>query len=44
LIEEGDTEKPVSDICERWTLLDVPWEGITLEEGYFVYVFREDVV
>jgi len=39
LIEEGDTERVLDEIWDDWTLLDVPWEGITHEGDFFIAVF-----
>jgi hypothetical protein len=39
LIEEGDTERILDEIWDDWTLLDVPWEGITREGDFFIAVF-----
>ena len=39
LVEEQDVEGPLTDIWDDWTLLDVPWEGITKVDGYFQAIF-----
>jgi len=42
LIEEHDLERVLEDIWpepDGWTLLDIPWEGITLRDGFFNAVF-----
>jgi len=39
LIEEGDTGRVLDEIWDDWTLLDVPWEGITREGDFFLAVF-----
>lgn len=39
LIEEGDTDRVLTEIWDDWTLLDVPWEGITREGDFFLAVF-----
>ena len=39
VIEEHDKDRVLSEIWSDWTLLDIPWEGITLRDGYFTAVF-----
>ena len=39
LIEEGDTERVLSEIWDDWTLLDIPWEGIMQRDGCFIAIF-----
>ena len=39
LIEENDTERVLDEIWDDWTLLDVPWEGITKQDDFFIAVF-----
>jgi hypothetical protein len=39
LIEEGDVGRPLTDLWDDWTLLDIPWEGIMREGDYFQAVF-----
>ena len=36
LIEESDKDRVLTEIWADWTLLDIPWEGITLRDGYFL--------
>ena len=39
LIEEGDTERILHEIWDDWTLLDIPWEGVMQEDGFFKGIF-----
>ena len=39
LIEEGDADRVLHEIWPDWTLLDIPWEGITYRDGHFLGVF-----
>ena len=39
LIEPGDTERVLSEIWDDWTLLDIPWEGITRRDSFFLAIF-----
>ena len=39
LIEPEDVSKPLPDICAPWTLYDVQWEGVTLEDDHFTCVY-----
>lgn len=39
LVQEGDTERVLDEIWDDWTLLDIPWEGITREGDFFIAVF-----
>ena len=39
LVQEGDTERVLDEIWDDWTLLDIPWEGITREGDFFLAVF-----
>ncbi len=46
LIQEGDLERPLTDIWPdgEWTLLDMPWEGVLLRDGFFqaIYLANND--
>ncbi|KHF25274.1 hypothetical protein [Solemya velum gill symbiont] len=46
LIQEGDLERPLTDVWPdgEWTLLDIPWEGILLRDGFFqaIYLANND--
>ncbi|OOZ16963.1 hypothetical protein BOW28_08170 [Solemya velum gill symbiont] len=46
LIQEGDLENPLTDIWPdgEWTLLNIPWEGILLRDGFFqaIYLANND--
>jgi hypothetical protein len=39
LIDPSDFCEQLPDICKPWTLYDVQWEGVTLEDGHFVCVY-----
>jgi hypothetical protein len=39
LIEEHDKDRVLSEIWDDWTLLDIPWEGISIVDGFFQAVF-----
>jgi len=39
LIEEHDQDRVLTEIWDDWSLLDIPWEGITLRDGFFNAVF-----
>ena len=39
LIEPGDTERVLDEIWDDWTLLDIPWEGIMLRDGFYTAIF-----
>ena len=39
VIEENDKDRVLSEIWSDWTLLDIPWEGITLRDGFYQAVF-----
>ena len=39
LIEEGDTDRILSEIWDDWTLLDIPWEGINRRNSFFLAIF-----
>ena len=39
MIEPGDTERVLDEIWADWRLLDIPWEGITLRNGYYTAIF-----
>ena len=39
LIEPEDSDRVLSEIWDDWTLLDIPWEGITREGDFFIAVF-----
>ena len=38
LIEQGDEEQPLTPVELNYYLINVPWEGVSLEPGYF-YAF-----
>lgn len=39
VIEEKDKDRVLTEIWSDWTLLDIPWEGITYRDGYFLALF-----
>lgn len=41
LIQEGDTERPLTEIWDDgdWGLVDIPWEGIMLRDGFYIAIF-----
>jgi hypothetical protein len=39
LIEPEDTDRILVEIWDDWTLLDIPWEGITLRDGFYTAIF-----
>jgi len=39
LIEPGDVDRVLSDIDMPWTLVDVPWEGASMRDGFFYAVY-----
>ncbi len=39
LVEESDTDGPLIGIWDDWTLLDIPWEGVIQEKGFFKAIF-----
>jgi hypothetical protein len=39
LIEPEDTDRVLDEIWDDWTLLDIPWEGIMLRDGFFIAIF-----
>lgn len=39
LVEPHDKDRVLTEIWSDWTLLDIPWEGITFRDGYFLALF-----
>jgi len=39
LIEPEDTDRVLVEIWDDWRLLDIPWEGITLRDGFYTAIF-----
>jgi hypothetical protein len=39
LIEPEDTDRILDEIWDDWRLLDIPWEGIMLRDGYYIAIF-----
>jgi hypothetical protein len=39
VIEEHDKDRVLTEIWSDWTLHDIPWEGISQRDGYFLALF-----
>ena len=39
LVEEQDKDRILTEIWPDWTLLDIPWEGISLVDDFYQCVF-----
>jgi hypothetical protein len=39
VIEEHDKDRVLTEIWSDWTLLDIPWEGISLSKGHYICTF-----
>jgi len=39
VIEPHDKDRVLNEIWSDWTLLDIPWEGITFRDGFYQAVF-----
>jgi hypothetical protein len=39
LIQEGDADRTLDELWDGCTLLNIPWEGITLRDGFFVAIY-----
>ena len=39
VIEPHEKDRVLTEIWSDWTLLDIPWEGITFRDGYFLALF-----
>jgi hypothetical protein len=39
LIEPEDANRVLDEIWDDWTLLEIPWEGIMLRDGFFIAIF-----
>ena len=39
LIEEADTDRTLDEIWDGCTLLNIPWEGIMLRDGFFIAIY-----
>ena len=39
LVEPDDTERVLTEIWDDWSLLDIPWEGITQRGDFFIAIF-----
>jgi hypothetical protein len=39
VIDEHDKDRVLTEIWSDWTLLDIPWEGITFRDGFYQAVF-----
>jgi len=40
-IEEGDIDRPLTEIWgdDAYRLIDVPWEGVTRQDGFYIAIF-----
>ena len=39
LIQEGDADRTLDELWDGCTLLNIPWEGITLRDGFFIAIY-----
>jgi hypothetical protein len=39
LIEEGDVDRELDELWEGCTLLNIPWEGISLRDGFYTAIY-----
>ena len=39
LIEKGDIDRVLADIDMPWTLVDIPWEGASMRQGFYYAVY-----
>ena len=39
IVEESDKDRVLTEIWPDWTLLDIPWEAVSLRDGYFIALF-----
>jgi hypothetical protein len=39
LIQKGDTARTLDELWDGATLLSIPWEGITLRDGFFIAIY-----
>jgi hypothetical protein len=39
VVQECDKDRVLTEIWSDWTLLDIPWEGISLVDGFYQAVF-----
>ena len=39
LIEPGDADRVLDELWDGCTLLNIPWEGITLRDGFFLAIY-----
>jgi hypothetical protein len=39
LIQEGDADRTLDELWDDCTLLNIPWEGITQKDGFFVAIY-----
>jgi len=39
LIEPGDADRVLDELWDDCTLLNIPWEGITLQDGFFLTIY-----
>jgi tRNA uridine 5-carbamoylmethylation protein Kti12 len=39
LIQEGDVNRTLDEIWDGCRLIDIPWEGIMLRDGFFIAIY-----
>ena len=39
LIQEGDADRTLDELWDGCTLLNIPWEGITMKDDFFVAIY-----
>ena len=39
VVQQCDKDRVLTEIWSDWTLLDIPWEGITFRDGFYYAVF-----
>ena len=39
VVQQCDKDRVLTEIWPDWTLLDIPWEGISLVDGFYQAVF-----
>jgi hypothetical protein len=42
LVQPGDQDRVHHDVWEEYTLLDIPWEGITQRDGHYIAVVLQN--
>jgi hypothetical protein len=39
LIQEDDAQRTLDELWDGATLLNIPWEGITMKDGFFIAIY-----